>query len=57
MRFVEFRSPNTDPSVPAAWVGTVMALEEDEVCSAQEELGRAWFGELICDQEWDRSLD
>ena len=56
MRFVEFRSPNTDPSVPAAWVGKVMMLEEDEVCSAQEELDRVWFGELICDQEWDRSL-
>ena len=54
MRFVVFREPNTDPTIPARWMDVPMALLEDGVCSRQEEIDRVLFGMLICAVEWDK---
>lgn len=53
MRFVVFRSRNTDPNTPAAWLDQPMAMTvpEDDVCSRDEELYRCEG--LVCLQWWD----
>ena len=51
MRFIAFRMRNTDPAVPATVIDYPMVVDEDGVCSRNEERFRCEG--LICEQWWD----
>jgi hypothetical protein len=57
VRFLKFTLPNTDPEVPSRWMAYPMLVDEEEVCTRQEEFDRIERLPLHWDEQGPEAFD